>query len=91
MKTEGIKKPTVHLNGTSRRYLLETHQRAFGALGEALEAIKAAAPNGRDFYPQGERAIVDAIEQHRDRLLRIQTVMNEVATLLEHIADGADQ
>ena len=86
-----IIKPTIHFNGTSRLHLLETHQRLYSALDAAMEALKNAAPNGRDYYPQGDRVILTAIDQHRDRGLRIQSVMNEVAILLEHLADGVDQ
>lgn len=43
--------PTVHMNGTSPEDLLEQLVRAHQAVAGALEALDAASPNGRDYYP----------------------------------------
>jgi hypothetical protein len=63
--------PTVHLNGTSREELCLQLQRADDALLAAYEALSATAPHGRDYYPQGEDAIVKATAEHRSRLRRL--------------------
>jgi len=57
--------PTVHLNGTSGRDLLEQQQAVLDALRAVREAMVAAMPNGRDYYPQGENAIGEAREAFR--------------------------
>jgi len=57
--------PTVHLNGTSGQDLLEQQQAILDALRAVREAMMAATPNGRDYYPQGEDAIGEALEAFR--------------------------
>ena len=56
--------PTVHLNGTSREALLEQYTKAHNALEVGLNALCAAAPNGRDYYPQGPDAFAKAQAEH---------------------------
>lgn len=55
-----LKTPTIHLNGTSGFELLGAHELAYNALTNALNAWRAIAPNGRDFYPQGPEAYTEA-------------------------------
>lgn len=43
--------PIVHLNGTSKNDLIEQRREACIKLHEALDALSAMAPNGRDYYP----------------------------------------
>ncbi len=59
--------PTIHLNGTSRQALLQQARAATKALDEAIDALRVMSPNGRDFYPQGDDAIRDAIREHAAR------------------------
>lgn len=74
--------PTVHLNGTSGQDLLEQQQAVLDALRAVREAMVAAMPNGRDYYPQGEDAIGEAREAFRkqyyiigDMILAFDAVM----------------
>jgi hypothetical protein len=53
--------PTIHLNGTSREALLRGFADAADAVRDALAAVQATYPNGRDFYPQGPGAITQAM------------------------------
>jgi hypothetical protein len=48
--------PTIHLNGTSREALAEQYANIMTAANALLDAIRAAAPNDRDYYPQGPLA-----------------------------------
>lgn len=41
--------PTVNINGTSKDQLMRDHQMARDALRDAVEALKSAAPHGRDY------------------------------------------
>jgi hypothetical protein len=70
--------PTIHLNGTSRKTLLEQARTAATALDAAIEAMRGMSPNGRDFYPQGDDAIRDAIAEHAQRLRVLQQMRDEV-------------
>lgn len=74
--------PTIHLNGTSRNELLVAWESAYDALEVAYKALKETAPNGRDYYLQGDGAYSDAIDEHRARLGLIEQVQNELGELI---------
>ena len=42
--------PIVHLNGTARETLVEQREAIWEAANNLIEAMKQAAPNGRDYY-----------------------------------------
>lgn len=81
--------PTIHLNGTSQERLLEVHENAGRALGAAIDALSDAAPNGRDFYPQGEQALSEAMREHRARMEKLNEVRSELVQLMEAIAESS--
>lgn len=60
-------KPTIHLNGTSPKELLELYRNAYRAVNAADAALDAAGPNGRDYYPHGPGVISQAIDEHYAR------------------------
>ena len=73
--------PTVHLNGTSRKELLEGYICAMDALDLAISALRACSPNGRDYYSQGPDAISEAVKEHVRRLEAVKQVHDEIAEL----------
>jgi uncharacterized membrane protein len=77
--------PTVHLNGTSKAALIEQLEAAYDALVTAENTIRQAAPNGRDYYPQGSNVIYDAIEQNVARQQKVREVREEIATIIEAV------
>jgi len=79
--------PTIHMNGTSGRALLEGYCEAISAVQAALETLARAAPNGRDYYPQGPDACALADGEHDARKRALIGVLNELQTLAEHVAD----
>jgi hypothetical protein len=85
MKT--IHAPTVHMNGTSRSRLTDDLTEALGALNRVTEALGVTAPNARDYYPQGDGAILRAVEEHSDRLTRLESIGHEIVALIEAIDD----
>ena len=81
--------PTIHLNGTHPAQLLEDLNTAHGALQAALAAMRLwAAPNGRDYYPQGGDAFRNAVAEHESRLERLDSVMQEIDALREHASNA---
>lgn len=84
-----MKLPTVHLNGSSPKRLFEAYAEAAGAIRRAMEAVSAAAPNGRDYYPQGPAAIGEAVQEHTTRVLALECVMRDMQMLAEHVQDNA--
>lgn len=82
--------PTVHLNGTSGVDLLRQVHEAAEALRAAMETLSAAAPNGRDYYPQGEQAYSQASKEHEDRMARLRAVYDELGAIYEATADAIE-
>jgi ferredoxin-NADP reductase len=82
-----MRAPTVHLNGTSKEMLLEQVCDAGHALRKALEAMREAAPNGRDYYVQGPEAFKEAAEEHAARDRQVREVLKQYENLAEKIAD----
>jgi len=85
-----IQKPTIHLNGTSPEALLDAYKVATGALRRAIECLHDAAPNARDYYPQGDDATRAATREHVSRAERLRSVLEELFELYEHVSDQAD-
>lgn len=48
--------PTVHINGTSERDLLDEAAKIHRAVNDAMTAMTEGWPNARDFYHQGPDA-----------------------------------
>lgn len=52
-----------------------------------MRAVAEAAPNARDYYPQGPTAHQAAVREHTSRLERLESVRRELEALAEAIAD----
>jgi hypothetical protein len=81
--------PTVHLNGTSRTSLVADYEAAYEAVQAALTALCAAAPNGRDYYPQGPHAYGLAEQDHYVRLAHLKAVADDLENILIALSDCA--
>lgn len=79
--------PTIHMNGTSQKDIEGQLEDARSALVSAMEALQRAAPNGRDYYPQGHDALSLAQKQHHARLKAIATVHDEVTAIFAALPD----
>jgi hypothetical protein len=78
--------PTLHLNGTAGDDLLSQTVDAMLALSDAIKALQAAGPNGRDYYMQpGNNRFAQAQQQHEDRLARLEAVQVELVEISESI------
>jgi hypothetical protein len=84
-RTMTITLPTVHMNGTSRDELIRTNLKALTAVQSAIEAVRAAAPNGRDYYVQPVGSLRKAMDEHLDRLTKLTDVKDELTLILEHL------
>lgn len=85
--------PSVHLNGTSKDELIRQLEEAGLAIRDAIEKLQGAAPHGRDYYVQDtttkENAYREAAEEHRSRLVRMKSVLEEVVLIHERLViDG---
>ena len=77
--------PTIHSNGTSKQALYDQMRAAWDALRAARRAIADAAPNGRDYYPQGDEAFREAVRQHHARLKAVGEAMADYEVMLMHL------
>ena len=84
----GLSVPSVHLNGSGKKHLLGALEHAGSALWEAIKALEGTAPNGRDYYPQGNSAFRKAQSEYQDRAKRLKSVADELAHIAEAVADG---
>jgi hypothetical protein len=82
-----IIKPIINLNGTAPQDLLDQHMNAIAALRSAISLLQAAAPNGRDYQAIKPDVFSAALNAHRDRLDRLESVMSDLELLAEFISD----
>jgi ferredoxin-NADP reductase len=81
---DAMQKPSIHLNGTSAEALAKGYEDAAQAVWTAVKALEEAAPNGRDYYPQGPDAMMQATKEHLVRLDSMRKVYDELQDLYEH-------
>jgi len=81
--------PTIHMNGTSARDLLEGLCKAASSLRQAIRDLENAGPNGRDYYTQGPDAMAVAQREHQIRIDMLATVLADLNKISEHVADFA--
>jgi len=76
--------PVVHMNGTAKSDLIEQQSEVYLQLSNVLDAMRAAAPNGRDYYP-APGLMEKAIAQHMRRMGVITGLMDEIQQQIEMI------
>ena len=85
---KSITKPTIHLNGTAGKELLESYLKAGDAVRDAIEAHMEARPNPRDYYVQSPEAYSWARDQHVERGRKLLEVLEELHELQAHVYDN---
>ena len=78
--------PSVHLNGTAKKDLIEQILDVIRQLRKVQAAMAEATPHGRDYYVQTSQAIHQAMSQH---VVRAHTI-NELITDYEEIVCKID-
>ena len=82
--------PTVHLSGTSAAALLEGYEAATAAVTAACNALRDAAPNARDYYPQGPDAWTKARDAYQDDLTALHNVLHHLQYLHESVCQQSE-
>lgn len=82
--------PTIHLNGTSKKELLQNIDNAFDKLNDAIYALCECAPNGRDYYIGLKAGVThdrlqQAASEHAKRMSALYLVKSELQYLAEEI------
>jgi hypothetical protein len=84
--------PTVHLNGTGRAGLTKLNSDAALAVQTAIDAVSAAAPHGRDYYPQDGKVLgptyKKARTEHEERLAKLKAVLDDFYKIGRHLNEG---
>lgn len=77
--------PTIHLNGTNPEELRRGYAEARTHALLLVEKLLATAPNGRDYYLQGDEAIKQATREHWARIAKINAILEELEALDAHV------
>lgn len=79
--------PTVHLNGSGADNLTNDRLAVLDALADAMTALRAMAPNGRDYYTatNPNEAWKQALAQHADREKQLNYLIDSITSEIEAI------
>jgi hypothetical protein len=88
-KNEDVVAPIVHLNGTHANELIELRWGVINALEEAVEALKRACPNERDYYPV-EGLYRKAMSQYALRKAMLETIVDGLHEEISKIGRQTD-
>lgn len=80
--------PTIHTNGTPRERLLDGACEVVANLTMTLRSMTENGPNGRDYYPQGDKAMRQATAEWQALADKVREVRKEILALSEAIADS---
>ena len=75
--------PTVHLNGSGFKLLMEQYREAVEAVGNACEALPV--PHGRDYYVQADGTYKVARQQFQGQHAKLTEVLTELRTIAREI------
>lgn len=79
--------PVIHLNGTDAQSLFDGYVKAMNAASALIDALGAAAPNRRDYYPLGADASTKAQAEHIARAKMADTIYRELQALAIHVQE----
>ena len=78
--------PSVHINGTSKDELLRQLGGARDAVRYAMERLREATPNARDYYVQERGAFSNAMLDHLARMEKLASVFDELGEIIEAVS-----
>ena len=77
-------RPTLNINGSSAFDLIDPRRTAMDHLMDAIDALKQATPNGRDYLGDNDRLTADRTT-HFDRLAALHTLREELVDEALHV------
>ena len=77
-------RPTLNPNGSNAFDLIDPRRDAMDYLMDAIEALKRATPNGRDYIGDNDRCTADRVT-HFDRLAALHTLREELLDEALHV------
>jgi hypothetical protein len=78
--------PTVHLNGTSKDDLLMQLRQAIITATALKEFLQEGMPHDRDFFLQGEGMGMRARMHQKVRVLKVETIIDELTAIYHAVA-----
>lgn len=84
----GLQLPLVHLNGDSRQNLEGNFANPIHAINDAIRSLEEHSPHGRNYYPFGDNAYAKAAAEHAARIVKLESVRNELLEILEEIVNS---
>jgi hypothetical protein len=79
--------PSVSLNGTGKKLLLEQYLEAMNKIEDAIAALGATNPHGRDFVGRNDDFIT-ARNEHSRRVRALQAVRHELEEIATAVNDA---
>ena len=76
--------PTINLNGDEKQTLLDPVVAAMIAVSDATRAVRAIAPNGRN-YPNGD--VQEALSELLEIVAQMEDIQRELIAYMEAIED----
>lgn len=76
--------PGINMNGDSASELYRLNCAAHEAVINAITAVQNAAPHGRNYQTMPQGSYQAAIEEHRQRLLALHKIRNELEEISLH-------
>lgn len=83
--------PCIHMNGTSKQDLMGALENAYSKIGEAQDALRLCAPNGRDYYVIGDNAYAIAREEYWDRMRMLENIRTEIEAIVGGIESNVTE
>lgn len=83
--------PCIHMNGTGKQDLMGALENAYSKIGEAQDALRLCAPNGRDYYVISDRAYYIARYEHRNRILALGAIRTEIEAIVGGIESNVTE
>jgi hypothetical protein len=69
--------PTLNINGSSARDLIDPRLAAYDAIQAAIKALQQVTPNGRDYPGDNDKCVEDR-DMHYIRLRQIKLIAAEI-------------
>ncbi len=82
-----MRTPTIHLNGTSKRMLMEGYEKAYDTIRDAEKALSEIEFNPRDYYVQDPEAWTEARAEMDKRFAALRGIKEELNIIAESIGN----
>lgn len=83
--------PRIHLNGTSRKELLDQYEQAYRALDAAFAMLRDAFPHARDYYVISETAYSVARYEHEQRMQALSRIKADMLVIYQAVEQQGKQ